>query len=123
MLTLDRIILFGNDIKGLKDFYQSIFKLVLIEEIENEWVVFKAGLIELALHRIGSEYYNDSNFKAERNTKLVFTITKEMASFRAELIEKGVQMKEIKSFEGIDFLFCDGEDIEGNVFQLSQKKL
>jgi len=123
MLTLDRIILFGNDIKGLKGFYQSIFKLVLIEEIENEWVVFKAGLIELALHRIGSEYYNDSNFKAERNTKLVFTITKEMASFRAELIEKGVQMKEIKSFEGIDFLFCDGEDIEGNVFQLSQKKL
>lgn len=123
MLTLDRIILFGNDIKGLKDFYQSIFKLVLIEEIENEWVVFKAGLIELALHRIGSEYYNDSNFKAERNTKLVFTITKEMAGFRAELIEKGVQMKEIKSFEGIDFLFCDGEDIEGNVFQLSQKKL
>jgi len=123
MLTLDRIILFGNDIKGLKDFYQSIFKLVLIEEIENEWVVFKAGLIELALHRVGSEYYNDSNFKAERNTKLVFTITKEMASFRAELIEKGVQMKEIKSFEGIDFLFCDGEDIEGNVFQLSQKKL
>jgi len=123
MLTLDRIILFGNDIKGLKDFYQSIFKLVLIEEIENEWVVFKAGLIELALHRIGSEYYNDSNFKAERNIKLVFTITKEMASFRAELIEKGVQMKEIKSFEGIDFLFCDGEDIEGNVFQLSQKKL
>lgn len=122
MLTLNRIILFGNDITGLKEFYQSVFKLVLIEEIENEWMVFKAGQMELALHRIGAEYSNEF-FKAQSNTKMVFTITEEIASLRAELIEKGVHMKEIKSFEGIDFLFCDGEDIEGNVFQLSQKKL
>lgn len=123
MITLDRIILFGSDITGLKNFYQSIFKLLVIEEIENEWVVLKAGQMELALHRIGAEYRDDEIFRAESNTKLVFTITADLDDFRAQLIKKGVRMKEVKSFEGIDFLFCDGEDIEGNVFQLCQKKL
>ncbi|WP_113652115.1 VOC family protein [Pedobacter namyangjuensis] len=123
MLKLNRIILFGNNIAGLKDFYQSNFKLELIEEIENEWVVLKAGQIELAFHSIGAEYRSEKDFKVASNVKLVFTLTEGLSDFRDKLITKGIMMKEIKSFKGIDFLFCDGEDIEGNVFQLSQKKL
>ena len=122
MLTLSRIILFGSDIEGLKLFYQSVFNLPLVEEIEGEWLVFKAGEIEIAFHRIGESFRNDTLFKSESNTKLVFNIDEDIHSFRKVLIEKGVKMRAIKSFEGIDFLFCDGEDIEGNVFQLSQKK-
>jgi len=42
-------------------------------------------------------------------------------SMRTELLIAGVKMKEVKTFEGFHYLYCDGEDIEGNVFQLMQK--
>ena len=121
-MTLSRIILFGNDINGLKAFYQCIFNFPLIEEIEGEYLVFKSGSIEIAFHKIGESFRNNLPFKAESNSKLVFSIDENIEDFRKQLSEKGVKMKDVKSFEGIDFLFCDGEDIEGNVFQLSQKK-
>lgn len=57
----------------------------------------------------------------ESNTKLVFEIKEELTSLRQELINKGVALREIKSFPGFDYLLCDGEDPEGNVFQLAQK--
>ncbi|WP_431294237.1 VOC family protein [Pedobacter sp. P26] len=121
-MKLSRIILFGNDISALKVFYQSIFNFSLIEEIENEWLVFNAGVIEIAFHRIGESFRNEDSFRAESNVKLVFSIEEDIEVVRKRLIERGAEMKDIKSFEGIDFLFCDGEDIEGNIFQLSQKK-
>ncbi|QDW26219.1 VOC family protein [Pedobacter sp. KBS0701] len=121
-MKLSRIILFGNDISALKVFYQSIFNFSLIEEIENEWLVFNAGVIEIAFHRIGESFRNEDSFRAESNVKLVFSIEEDIEEVRKRLIERGAKMKDIKSFEGIDFLFCDGEDIEGNIFQLSQKK-
>ncbi|MBB6236257.1 putative enzyme related to lactoylglutathione lyase [Pedobacter sp. AK013] len=121
-MKLSRIILFGNDISALKVFYQSIFNFSLIEEIENEWLVFNAGVIEIAFHRIGDSFRNEDSFHAESNVKLVFSIEEDIEEVRKKLIERGAKMKDIKSFEGIDFLFCDGEDIEGNVFQLSRKK-
>lgn len=121
-MKLSRIILFGNDISALKDFYQSIFNFPLIEEIENEWLVFNAGVIEIAFHRIGESFRNEDFFRAESNVKLVFSIEEDIEEVRKRLIERGAKMKDIKSFEGIDFLFCDGEDIEGNIFQLNQKK-
>ena len=31
-------------------------------------------------------------------------------------------MREIKTFENYDYWLCDGEDLEGNVFQLKQRK-
>jgi predicted enzyme related to lactoylglutathione lyase len=122
MLALNRIIVFGNDINGLKHFYQSNFKLSLVEEIEGEWVVFNAGLIEIAFHRIGVAYRGEDSFSGENNIKLVFGIDEDIDNVRNRLLNKGVRMKEIKSFDELGSLFCDGEDIEGNVFQLHQKK-
>jgi len=104
MVTLNRIIIFGNDIKGLTYFYQTNFKLNLIEEIEGEWVVFEAGSIEIAFHRIGALYQSDKPFRAESNTKLVFDIKEELNNFRNRLIENGVRMKDIKSFDTSGFL-------------------
>ncbi|WP_231427129.1 hypothetical protein [Pedobacter sp. Leaf250] len=121
-MHLSRIILFGKNISALKVFYQSIFNLPLIEEIEDEWLVFNTGAIEIAFHRISESYRNEISFKAESNTKLVFSIDEDIQIFREKLIEKSVKMMDVKSFDGFDFLFCDGEDIEGNIFQLSQKK-
>ena len=115
MLQFIRLIIFGNDINGLKNFYQSNFNLPVIEEIEGEWVVLNAGSIEIALHKIGLTYRDEASFRAESNVKLVFSVDN-LANQRQELIKNGVKMKDIQ-FSA----YCDGEDLEGNVFQLYQK--
>ncbi len=115
MIVLSRIIIFGKDINGLKNFYQSNFNLSVIEEIEGEWVVLDAGSIEIAFHRIGADYRSEEPFRAENNIKLVFAI-EDLDEERQALISKGVKMKEIQFAS-----YCDGEDFEGNVFQLHQK--
>jgi hypothetical protein len=121
-ISLKRIILFGKEIELLKKFYQENFNCELVEEIKNEWVVVKAGLAEIAFHKIGEEYWDNSKpFKADSNTKLVFETKTDLRVFREKLLLKGILMRDIKSLEPFHTLSCDGEDIEGNVFQLVQK--
>jgi hypothetical protein len=121
-ITLYRIMLFGLHIEKLKQFYMDCFGFLLVEEIQNEWVVLQAGPMELALHKIGEEYRNrmGEDFKVDSNTKLVFRINADLSVFRQQLIDNGATMRDIKSFPGIHSLFCDGEDMEGNVFQIEQ---
>lgn len=119
-ISLSRIIIFGRDINRLKNFYADNFNLPVTEEIPNEWVVLNAGAIEIALHKIGEAYLNDDTPKAN-NTKLVFHIDGDLQQFRQKLLDKGALMRDVKSFAGNSSRFCDGEDPEGNVFQLEAK--
>jgi len=122
-VRMNRIILFGRDVTALKIFYQSHFNFALIEETPQEWVVLKAGSVEIAFHKVGAVYDTTLNdpFKAESNIKLVFQLDGDLTAFRKSLINKGVLLKTIKSFSGCNDLFCDGEDPEGNIFQLVGK--
>jgi len=122
-ISLSRIILFGKDVEGLKSFYIQHFNFKLVEEISGEWVVLNAGQTEIAFHKIGGDFINESDepFRADSNTKLVFNIDSDLSVFRENLLQLGVALRDIKSFPGFNYLLCDGEDPEGNVFQLSQK--
>jgi catechol 2,3-dioxygenase-like lactoylglutathione lyase family enzyme len=124
-LLFKQVIIFGQNINMLKEFYVDHFGLELLEEIKNEWVVLKAGQTEIAFHKIGAAYQTseDVPFKADSNTKFVFEIEGDLKNFRRKLLEKGVLLRDVKSFAGMNYLFCDGEDAEGNVFQLKQKIL
>lgn len=117
-LSLNRIILFVQNVEVLKYFYQENFQLEFIEEIREEWVVLKAGGCELALHKAGAGFAKSA--PGTNNTKLVFETT-DLSALRATLVHNHISMKEIKSFPNLSYLFCDGEDTEGNVFQLMQK--
>jgi len=99
------------------------FNFNLLEEISGEWVVLNAGRTEIAFHKIGNDFINESGkpFRVESNTKLVFNIDRDLSAFRENLLQLGVVLSDIKSFPGFNYLLCDGEDPEGNVFQLSQK--
>ncbi|MDX2247334.1 MAG: VOC family protein [Bacteroidia bacterium] len=121
--SLGRIIIFGHLVDKLKSFYVDNFDFSLAEEIKDQWIVLNAGQIEIAIHKIGQGYEPEDGkeFRVESNTKLVFYIRDDLKSFRQQLIDKGVVIGEIKSFEGINSLFCDGEDPEGNIFQIEQK--
>ncbi len=122
-LLLERIILFGYMVEELKSFYVNNFNFTVTEEIKGQWIVLNAGRVELAIHRIGQGYEPEAGekFRAESNTKLVFNISDNLEGFRQQLHNKGVVIGEIKSFEGINSLFCEGEDPEGNIFQIKQK--
>jgi len=43
-----------------------------------------------------------------------------LSELHEKLLNAGVRMRNLKRFDGFAQLMCDGEDPEGNVFQLSQ---
>lgn len=120
-----RIILFGHQVDVLKSFYVKFFHFTVTEEIKGQWIVLDMGGTELALHKIGGEYEPapGATFRAESNTKMVFQIAEDLHAFRQTLLDHGSSIGEVKKFDGIHSLFCDGEDPEGNVFQLEQRLL
>lgn len=121
-ICLSRIILYVQDVDRLAAFYRGSFGLHAVEEIAGEWVVFDAGACQLALHRVGPEYRaaDPDPRESHSNAKVVLTVDRPMAGFRAELLAKGVRMGDIKSYPSVAGLLCDGRDPEGNVFQLFQ---
>ncbi len=123
-LNLDTIILFVQNVDKLKSFYTDVLQLTVVEEFKSEWVLLQAGNAKIGLHKIGDQYTDNSagEFKFDNNTKIVFEIEEDIHHVREELLNKHVLMREIKTFDNYDFILCDGEDPEGNIFQLKQKK-
>ena len=121
--SLGRIIIFGQQVDQLKSFYLDHFNFSVTTEIKDQWVVLNTGQTEIAIHKIGQGYEPPAGkeFRIESNTKLVFHTRSNLKTIRNRLVEKGVVMGDIKSFEGINALFCDGEDPEGNTFQIEQQ--
>jgi predicted enzyme related to lactoylglutathione lyase len=121
-VTLNRVILYVQDVERLATFYQQAFGLRVVEEIKGEWCVLDVGPCELALHRVGEAYRvaDPASWEVESNAKLVMTVDRPLAELRAELTAKGVPMGQIKSYPGLTGPLCDGRDPEGNVFQLAE---
>jgi catechol-2,3-dioxygenase len=120
-LRLDTLLLFVNDVEAMKHFYCNVLNLTIQEEIPGEWVLLRAGGSALGLHAIGADYQEER--ATARYAKLIFELTEEpLADVRKKLLAQNVKMHEVKIFEGDDYERCDGEDPEGNVFQLIQKQ-
>ena len=79
----------------------------------------------IGLHKIGDQYLGKSKgkFKFDSNCKIVFEIEEDIKVARERLLKQQVTMREIKTFDNYAYWFCDGEDPEGNIFQLKLKKL
>ncbi|VVE77599.1 VOC family protein [Pandoraea sputorum] len=120
-ISMSRLILYVRDVELLKSFYRMHFAFPVIEEIESEWVVLKAGEVEIALHRVGVAYRDQPTSGETSNAKLVFSVQSGLEDLRETLLKAGVRMREMKRYEGFPQSMCDGEDPEGNVFQLSQR--
>jgi predicted enzyme related to lactoylglutathione lyase len=118
--SMTRLILYVRDVALLKSFYQQHFDLPVTEEIAGEWVVLNAGGMEIALHRVGEPYRDRPVAANTSNAKMVFSVQTGLPELREKLVNAGVPMRSLKRFDGFAQLMCDGEDPEGNVFQLSQ---
>ncbi len=122
MVNFHRLILFGLDLHLLKDFYTRHFGFQVTEEIPGEWIVLKSSGAEIALHKIGAAYVDPNEpFKASSNAKMVFMIEEDLVQLRKKLTDNQVNMREVFAFGDPKYFYCDGEDPEGNVFQLMQK--
>lgn len=119
-VLMTRLILYVRDVGLLKSFYQTHFGFPVTEEIENEWVVLKPGEMEVALHRVGEAYRELPKHATTSNSKIVFSVESGLSELREKLLNAGVRMRDLKRYDGFAQLMCDGEDPEGNVFQLSQ---
>jgi hypothetical protein len=99
-VSMTRLILYVRDVALLKSFYQTHFDLPVTEEIEGEWVVLKAGEIEIALHRVG-EPYRDRPLEANTsNSKIVFSVQSGLPALREKLVNAGVPMRNLKRYDG-----------------------
>jgi catechol 2,3-dioxygenase-like lactoylglutathione lyase family enzyme len=123
-LNLDTIILYVQDVERLRSFYTDILKLEVIEDFHAQWTLLNAGKGKIGLHKIGDKYADriKGGYKFDNNAKIVFEIEEDIHKARERLIGKNVVMREIKTFDNYDYWLCDGEDPEGNVFQLKQRK-
>ena len=95
----------------------------MVEEIISEWVLLDAGNCKLGLHRADAAFRNENamEYKVNNNTKLV--VDQDIFELRNSLLKQNVVIREIKTFDNFDFRICDGEDPDGNVFQLKQRKI
>ena len=122
-LILDTVMLFVQDVDRLKDFYVNKLGLEIAEEIKSEWVLLKAGGCNIALHKAGADYQSAGpDFKVNGNVKIVFQTDDNIFDQRERLHNEGITISAVKTFDNYDYRLCDGEDPEGNVFQLKQKK-
>ncbi|WP_342648539.1 hypothetical protein [Mucilaginibacter sp. CSA2-8R] len=118
------IILYARDVEKLKLFYMCAFGFRVIEEQADAWVLLDAGHAQLGLHRMGQDYQIRLQpvDQTHNNVKLVFETEQDINEMRAVLISYDAVMRKIITFDGYDYWFCDGEDPEGNLFQLKQLK-
>ncbi|HCL05584.1 MAG TPA: lactoylglutathione lyase [Chitinophagaceae bacterium] len=122
-LTLDTVLLFVSDINNMKRFYHEVFSLNILEEISSEWVLLSAGSVKIGLHKMGETYATTTTqTPVETNTKLIFETSENIYSLHSILRSKSVTVQDITSFDNYPYLLFMGNDPEGNVFQVIQKK-
>ncbi|TDO26496.1 VOC family protein [Sediminibacterium goheungense] len=123
LLTLDTVLLFVSDISKMKQFYHEVFGLSILEEIPGEWVLLSAGTVKIGLHKIGEGYTSITvHTSIETNTKLIFETAENIESLHAMFNAKNITVQNITSFDQYPYRLFMGNDPEGNVFQVMQKK-
>lgn len=109
---ISRIILFSKNVPALAKFYQDVFGLKAKGKGDDSWAEFSAGDVSLALHK------GPPPPVARGLPKFVFWCA-DVENTRETLLKKGVSMGKLRIFD--DLHLCDGNDPEGNVFQLSNR--
>ena len=114
-MEVSRIIIFTPDVKRLADFYASTFDLNQIGEANEHWTELSAGGCSIALHKV-------EEYGTERDgwIKIVFA-AEDVPAEKACLEGLGVKMSTVKTFGSIQM--CDGNDPDGNYFQISSRGL
>lgn len=118
-MRLAQALVFVHDAAKMQAFYEGLGLRVVDGEAASGFVRLAdpAGGAVLALHQTKAIGPGGPP-RVDVPTKLGFHVS-DVAAARAELVARGVTMRELHQYEGISF--CDGIDPEGNIFQLTTR--
>lgn len=121
--SLEGIILFVKNVSLLAEFYTDSFGCVVVESMGADWQLLDTGGASIGLHKIPDSFHDSQEAPQSyyQNTKLVFMITENLEALRNRLLAKNISMRSINQYPQWGYEICDGEDPEGNVFQLKRK--
>ena len=122
-LSISRVMIFARDARKVAEFYRDKLGLAVRGEIGDGWAELQAGGCDIAIHG-GMKKGTKERGPGSMNMKVVFGC-RDVAKKRDELIAMGVTMFKLSEFphETKDLMvqICDGEDPEGNLFQISNR--
>lgn len=111
--SMNRVIVFVENMASMRDFYEQKLGLTPVGYSDAGWVSYEAGGALISLH---------SETKAKHSggsaVQIVFHAD-DVPAARAELIARGVPMGKLWDSDGL--AFSDGQDPEGNWFQISSR--
>ncbi|MGQ0542207.1 MAG: VOC family protein [Blastocatellia bacterium] len=114
-MNISRVIIFTPDVERLSGFYRSFFALGVVGESGEEWTELNAGGCNIAFHKISEQPEIRDGW-----IKLVFG-SRDVAAEKSRLESLGVAMSDVVEFG--DIQLCDGQDPDGNWFQISSRGL
>ena len=114
-MDVSRVIIFTPNVKRLVDFYVRCFALSQVGEANEHWTELSAGGCNIALHKIDEHGTGRDGW-----IKIVFA-AEDVPAEKARLERAGVNMLAVKTFG--DIQMCDGNDPDGNYFQISSRGL
>lgn len=111
--SMNRVIVFVKNMAVMRAFYEQKLGLTPVGYSDAGWVSYDAGGAMISLH---------SETKAKHSggsaVQIVFH-SDDVPAARVELIARGVQMGKLWDSDGL--AFSDGQDPEGNWFQISSR--
>jgi catechol 2,3-dioxygenase-like lactoylglutathione lyase family enzyme len=112
-MEISRVIIFTHDVQRLSDFYKRYFGLEVVGEADAEWAELSSGTCNIAFHRYSEEVDGRDGW-----VKVVFG-SRNVADEKARLEDLGLSLSEVVEFGSIQL--CDGQDPDGNRFQISSR--
>ena len=124
MITpLHRIIIFVADVETCAAFYRDVFGFTALpsDHPPTEWIELDTGGCRLALHKArGPNGAIDTpTGSAVHPHKIVF-YAEDVEAARAAVVARGAIMGDVRNFGSLTL--CDGQDPEGHVFQISNRR-
>ena len=115
--TMSRITLVVQNMMMVTEFYRDVLQLKPIFDLQvqpPQWIEFNTGPCRLAL-----QVASRSDGLPSTYSKIVFYVDDVEEGARNELLERGAPMGDIED-DG-RFQYCEGQDPEGNKFQVSNR--
>lgn len=114
--AMSRVTLVVQNMMAVTEFYRDVLQLKPIFDLDvqpPQWIEFNTGVCRLALQVASKVDGVPSTY-----SKIVFQAD-DVANARQELLDRGAPMGELED-DG-RFLYCEGRDPEGNLFQISNR--
>jgi predicted enzyme related to lactoylglutathione lyase len=117
---LNRVIVFVGNVEKCARFYQDVFGFAALPSEDPGWIELDTGGCRLAFHQAhGTKGPIHSPTGGRMNPHKIVFFAEDVAATRATIVARGGKMGEIRKFG--ELVFCDGQDPEGHIFQISNR--